>query len=453
MEVIELKDYLLLPVVLMIIFLIATGKRNNRYALNNPLRKYYLPALGLKILGAVSLGLVYQYYYNGGDTLLYHLNSKLVADYAYTDPRTFFDLVFKPISSTIDVRKQIQWNGDNFAFDESNFFPVRIIAVLQLLTFNSYLPCAAIFAAISFTGVWKLYVTFVHMYPDLYKKFAIAFLFMPSVIFWGSGVLKDSICIGGLGWLFYGSYQLFILRRKPLTSTIIVLLSGSLLLTVKIYIALAFLPSLLFWIFFTYRSKIRIEFLRVIFLPLVVLMVLAMGAFAVQYIAANSNRFILQNIVSSAATFNENNQVGARSAINIGVSANMSTSQLFLIAPLAIITTIFRPFLWEARTAFMALSSLEGAYIIYLFLLLLFRTGLVMVFKTIIRNPLVAFCLIFSLVFAFAIGFSTSNFGTLVRYKIPCIPFFLAAIFIMLGKAETKNRRQQKMTAVQSSEQ
>jgi hypothetical protein len=452
MEVIELKDYLLLPLVLIIIFLIAAGKRNNRYAFNNPLRKYYLPALGLKIIGAVSLGIVYQYYYNGGDTLLYHINSKLVADYFYTDPGTFFDLVFKPISATIDLRKQIHWSGDNFAFDGSNFFPIRINAILQLFTLNSYLPCAAIFAAISFTGVWKLYVTFVHMYPELYKKFAIAFLFMPSVIFWGSGILKDSICIGGLGWLFYGSYQLFILRRKILSSTIIVLVSSALLLTVKIYIALAFLPSLLFWIFFTYRSKVRIEFLRVMLLPLIILIVVLMGVFAVQYISANSNRFVLENIVSSAATFNENNQAGARSAINIGVSANMSNSQLFLIAPLAIITTLFRPFLWESRTFFMALSSLEGAYIIYFFLLLMFRTGVGMIFKTIIKNPLVAFCLIFSIVFAFAIGFSTSNFGTLVRYKIPCIPFFMAAIFIMLGKVETKNRRQRKMTAVQETE-
>jgi hypothetical protein len=34
------------------------------------------------------------------------------------------------------------------------------------------------------------------------------------------------------------------------------------------------------------------------------------------------------------------------------------------------------------------------------------------------------------LFFAFAVGLSTSNFGSLVRYKIPAIPFFVASLMI-----------------------
>jgi hypothetical protein len=56
------------------------------------------------------------------------------------------------------------------------------------------------------------------------------------------------------------------------------------------------------------------------------------------------------------------------------------------------------------------------------------------------KDPNIIFCLIFSLIFAFAVGISSYNFGALSRYKIPCLPFYAAFLFILLsnGKTETK---------------
>lgn len=48
-----------------------------------------------------------------------------------------------------------------------------------------------------------------------------------------------------------------------------------------------------------------------------------------------------------------------------------------------------------------------------------------------LKNHLLSFSLIFSLFFAFSVGISTSNFGSLVRYRIPVLPFFVACLFIM----------------------
>ncbi len=50
---------------------------------------------------------------------------------------------------------------------------------------------------------------------------------------------------------------------------------------------------------------------------------------------------------------------------------------------------------------------------------------------TTLSNPEVAFCLTFTIVFAFAVGVSTFNFGTLARYKIPLLPFFAIALFLL----------------------
>ncbi len=438
MQFIEIKDYLLLPIYLFIIYAIAYRKRNSKYSIKNPLYKYYIPGLTVKLIGAVAVGIVYQYYYNGGgDTTQYFYNSKLVADYFSNDFGSFISLVFEPINSTIDLRRQILWGDAIFGFNESNFFLIRVLSVLQLITFSSYLPCAIILAAASFTGIWKAFTAFVHIFPNLHQQFAIAFLFMPSVFFWGSGVLKDTLTLSALCWLFFASYRLFILRIKIITSIFIMFAATTVIIIIKPYIALAFLPSVIFWIFFQYRSAIRSVYLRVMILPLILLITISIGYAVINTIGETSKTYQINNILNNATKLNSTLQAQSEgSTFDIGVTNNLSILQVLKIAPLAIITTIFRPFIWEIRSAIMLLSSLEDLFIMYILYLVITRNTIIEIFKIISGNPLVTFCLIFSLVFSFAVGFSTSNFGALVRYKIPAVPFLIAGLFIMLDRGK-----------------
>jgi len=47
------------------------------------------------------------------------------------------------------------------------------------------------------------------------------------------------------------------------------------------------------------------------------------------------------------------------------------------------------------------------------------------------NDPTIQFCLIFSVIFAFAVGISSYNFGALSRYKIPCLPFYAVALVLI----------------------
>lgn len=84
----------------------------------------------------------------------------------------------------------------------------------------------------------------------------------------------------------------------------------------------------------------------------------------------------------------------------------------------------------------MLLSALEGFAALILVLSALFY-----VFKNnskLLINPpsFVAVSLIFVVLFGTAIGMSTYNFGTLVRYKIPALPFFFAAFTTLFFDAK-----------------
>lgn len=58
--------------------------------------------------------------------------------------------------------------------------------------------------------------------------------------------------------------------------------------------------------------------------------------------------------------------------------------------------------------------------------------------------PIVLYSLLFAVFFGFMIGLSTSNFGALVRFKIPLIPLYMSAILLIISNnknpIETKVR-------------
>ena len=123
-------------------------------------------------------------------------------------------------------------------------------------------------------------------------------------------------------------------------------------------------------------------------------------------------------------------QVASGSAYNIGIYDG-SLNSIITVGPQAIVVSLYRPFIFEVRNPLMLLSALEGSVFIYFTFLFIYKVGFFKTIKFIRSKPILTFCLIFSMVLAFAVGTNSGNFGTLVRYKIPLMPFYLAALFIM----------------------
>jgi hypothetical protein len=98
--------------------------------------------------------------------------------------------------------------------------------------------------------------------------------------------------------------------------------------------------------------------------------------------------------------------------------------------PVAVVAGLFRPFLWEVNNPVMLMSALENAFLLFMFVRIFLKTGPGF-FTRVMSHPVLMFCLIFSVLFSFALGLTTANFGALVRYKIPAIPFFMMMIYIL----------------------
>jgi hypothetical protein len=116
---------------------------------------------------------------------------------------------------------------------------------------------------------------------------------------------------------------------------------------------------------------------------------------------------------------------------SLGDMTDISTFGLLKKIPLAINVTFFRPYIWESKKPVILLSALESLWFLILTLQTFRLVGVFGFFRILRSDPFITFCFIFAMTFGFAVGLSSYNFGALVRYKIPCMPFFLCTMYII----------------------
>ncbi|MBZ4190007.1 hypothetical protein [Niabella beijingensis] len=440
MQNITLLDYAILPFVLAFVYAIAIRYRNKHYHSGHPYRSYFIPAFTVKICGALFIGLIYEYYYGGGgDTMGYFHHAKIINSSLNDSVIKWINLILHiPNQTTIgyyNYISQMIWYGSDTSAT-STYSAASITALLSLFTGNTYLPTAVLFAALSFTGVWALFRTFANIYPLFIKPIAIATLFIPSVAVWGSGIFKDTICIFGLGWLTFGVFQMLIQRNFKLTNIILTTISLVLVARVKMYILLAFTPALLFWVLSVYTDQMKNKAGKFL-LKLTVFTIAIIGSYyTMTFLGEDSlGRYSLDNIEETAMrTRNWITYSTGDEGSTYDLGQMNGVADMFIKFPLAVNVTLFRPYLWEGKKVIILIAAIESALFLFLTIKLLFVVGIKRIFRTIASDPTLQFCLIFVLIFAFAVGVSTGNFGTLSRYKIPCTPFYAIFLGIMYQK-------------------
>ena len=383
-------------------------------------------------------------------------------DLYFPEAYNFYKLILSNPSNTYLLFQQAHEFDENLLYFnhnlgyltmENNYMVVRIASVICFFTFGRLMATNLVFAMLAFSGAWKLFVFFEEQFPNLRKQLAIAILFLPTFLFWSSGILKDTLCVGALGWFTYSLYHLFYAKRKMLLNFLIVLFTAWLLYILKIYILLSFLPAIAIYLALLNVGLIKNALLKVV----VVLLFFSLGLFGFMRMSETMEKgiggFAKEGIEERIMDLQDSykiqqNRGGKGSFFSLGVTYDGSLLSLLKIAPAAINATLFRPYIWESKKISTLLSSIESLVLMLFTLSVLLRCGLKAFFKTIINKSAVLFCFIFSISFALFVGASTLNFGTLVRYKIPCMPFYVIMLFLILYYNDKLEKRKKKKPAI-----
>lgn len=388
--------------------------------------------------------LLTEFYFKGGDTALYFQAAK--------DLRTAISDNLNNILTIINSDK-VEFKHplfDYFYYDgydldltygymgsPSNFFVPKITLIPMYLFGGSYICINLCFGFFALAGSIRLFNFFRYYFPSLTKELAVACLFLPSVAYWSSGLLKDPITFGSVGFALFAFLNLK-LGRKLLISALILLVSVFFLYTIKVYILLVLMLAIVVWLFTEVSRKIENSTLRSAFIFLAFTVGGAVGFFLIRYFTTleAAQEFQFDNLVG-----NMEYQQQMYSLINQQLGGKDSHFTINTSNPVAMVfggltATFFRPLIFEINTPIALLSSIESNIFLFLTLYFLLKRGAGKFFRIPFSDPILLLCLIFSFVFAIAVGVSTANFGALSRYKIPCMPFYLVLLILLYHKAE-----------------
>jgi len=426
---------------LMFFSILAYRKKRKMLALQ-PEYQFYVYGLFFRMIGSIIFCVIYIYYYNkAGDTIAYFESSMALANLFNSDPQAYFEML--SLSPSVEARTSFSdQTGYPYAYlyyDEKTFMIIKLISPIVIITGKSFLLSTLFIAYLTYSGVWKLYQLFHRYFPEIKGRLAIAVLFFPSTVFWGSGILKDTFTLFGTSLFVHAIHKEFILKKKNFGNRIIIVLSAYLIMQIKPYILIALLPGTLFWIYYDRLSSGRGKLL--LRLQIILFFVAGMVIFS---LGTGGVSGFLDEILQDAAV--KKNDLGQAYYEGSGADIGQFDGTLngaIKLAPKAIVMGLFRPFIWEVNSVVVMLSGLENFFLLVFLFYIIWRAGPGKFIKLIIKNPLILFCLLFSLLFAFIIGLSTSNFGALVRFKIPLIPFLISALFIIEFLSSPKNRLKQ----------
>lgn len=429
---IELWEWLLAPVYIFIILLIADyTRKKNAY---NPLYTYYKAALLAKIAAGLVFALIYLFYYKGGDTIMYYETSWAMVNLLFKKPYEFFQVLFGEYT----LEKVYYFDASTgyplryIYKDSQTFGVVRLLTPLMVFSCKSYIISTIMFSWLSFFGTWKLFLMYSEKYPFLTKRLALVTLFVPSVLFWGSGILKDTITLSAACWYVYAMNNFFLKRVQPWRNGIIIFFSAFTLILIKPYIFITLLPGSLLWILLERVLYKQTRGFVMFILPVIVAVSLLIGAALLSLFSDRMSKFSPDKILQTAITTQKDlkSDYYSKNSFDIG-EYDESFGSIIKLAPLATVSGLFRPFIWECTNIVMIFSGLENLVILFFFVLVFIKIKPRRLVNIIIDNPLLLFGLVFSIIFSFALGLTTSNFGALVRFKIPALPFFLCSLVIL----------------------
>lgn len=439
---------------LIIFYFIAKSITRSRLE-QEPYYRYFIPGLFIKLISSILVCLVYIYIYQGGDTLNYYNDNAAISRLMLIHPLQSIRLTFLGLDAEVWTSLSNKTGYLVYMLDPRAIMVVRLTWFLSFISFNSFIAQTFLLNFICFFSIWRLFKMFVYEVPKIETQLAFSILFIPSVVFWGSGLLKDSITFAAVSQFTASFHHLLKIRKKTLWNVVTLFLSSFLLISIKPYILFALLPGSLLW-FIGYKSlSINNPLLRRMVLPFFLLIALLSAFLLLLFLDSSLGEFSVNKVIDKAITTQQDlkQDYYQGSSFDLG-TIDASWTGMFQKMPKAIIAALFRPYIWESNNVGMLVSGLENLVLLIVSVYLLLRLRIIHFFRLLLKSHLLFFSVFFSLFFSFSIGLSTSNFGSLVRYKIPAIPFYVASLFIIYNsyKEEQEARNRDSKEAVKDDQ-
>jgi hypothetical protein len=368
----------------------------------------------VKLLFSIATVLVYTYYYTDrqyADIYKYFDDSKVIYDAGGQHPGAFLKVVTGIGFDDTDTEiKEVLANTQHFdkrgagVMEANNRLVIRLHTVLRFFSHGNIYIHTLIFCFLSFIGCVALYRALQPFFEYGHGRVLIVPVFlMPSILFWSSGLLKETLVMFFLGIL---------------ANIAISIVCFLFVYTLKPFIAFSFLAA--FYLMATGNLK---SYARII--------AGLVGVGIVLWIFYAHNTFICEIMSSLIAKRNEFIALGlkmkAGSLTDSTIREAGCTVPLRLL-PSGIYNMFMQPAVWS-KSLFEKIFGLENL------LILLFSVVALFYFKQPKRakRQLVVFSTVFFGLNYALIGITVPIIGALVRYKVFGLLFYLILVFSLMS--------------------
>lgn len=379
-------------------------------------KHWFAASFGLKLIAAGFMIWIYSNSdRNKADIFRFYDDATIISQAAFTDTGNYLKMITGIGDDNAELDKYYSktnnwYSGDKSKIISNNHFIIRYLSFISLLTFGSYGATVVLTVFFAFTGLFWVFRFFYSRLPD--KKWLIFFVvfFTPSLVFWTSGLLKESLIIGFIGLsLNCGGFALK--GRQPIARLIIFFISLVFLFQLRAISASLWILAILPFVWNYYRPKQNAFISYFIFI------------FIAFSLASESQKIITNGVydilVQKKQAFEQlavDNQAGS-----FIETSNLEPSTISMLKniPEALGNTLFRPYPWEVKNPIMALALVENILILAMLLL-----AIIVRQKKIYNYNLVYFTFIFAFSYFIIIGLTVPVLGAISRYRVIPLLFF-----------------------------
>lgn len=384
-------------------------------------RKQGIAFLSLKIIAGIAAGYIYSRNMMGGDTHTYMNDALVIHKLLPHSPLLWLQMVTGIEWQPELLQTFYQQFGTNLEkgyvlpANNSVLF-VRLQAFLCLFSFGYYNVNVLFMAFLSFTGLTALYRAITNAVERTSSLTLYIIFLLPTVLFWSSMLLKESLLLFFLGWMLF--YFMRMMNQNSLKSSLLFILFFILMMVFKSFIAIALLPGLAAW----FISK-RFQFKWITVFAIIIIS--SLTALAVSSQLSSSLNFFLALHNQQIVSLKFGVYYKASTLIEL-IPFSPDFISVYKRTPEAIYTALMRPYITEATSSLQTAAALENIITIILLIYLIIRTDI----QKLKHQPIIITFISAGLFILAITAFTTPIAGTLVRLKMPGILLLLTGLSI-----------------------
>ncbi|MBX3254980.1 MAG: hypothetical protein KF862_12630 [Chitinophagaceae bacterium] len=399
----------------LVLISVALKKINNKNGapVNN---KWLVAGFIAKVAAGFAYGYIYTHYFEESDSWALFAESLKEYHNLLHNPSAFFstDMQFNTLGDIFSNTDNATWKNT-----DDNLF-IKLLGVLNVLSGGNYYVTAVLFNFFPAVGLYYLYVTVQkHLSPGNTLLFIFIF-FLPSCLFWNSGIHKDGLIVFFTGLFIYCIHRFIYAGKARLFLLLTAFICFFFIFLFRNVTALLLVPCIAGWLWATRLSQRH-------YIPYIIIYILCASFFF-------GTSFLSQK-------FNLPLQLAQKQHEFLALKGNSrlpltplepTIGSYIKVFPQAVNHVLLRPYITEITGIFQLMSFIETGLVLLILLITAwkYRTGMLPV----LLHPFSLFLITLSFSGLLLTGYVIPFTGAIVRYKCFYLLLLLLPFIAVINK-------------------